>query len=209
MVRKFLLFFIVIKISSGIYAQSNIEGEYYLHGVMEVASGFLIKPDSTFQFFFSYGALDREGLGKWTVKGNQLILNSRPKPLHDFAVIKSEIVDNDFTTIKIVDSNKNFLRYVYVSLKFSDTTIEEKTDEDGELKINRKGAENISLVFEFSPEKISNFKVDKGHNYYEFRIEPFITEVFFENFHLQVETNKLTGRHPLLDEKEYTYEKDK
>ncbi len=207
--KKFLLFLIVINISSGLYAQSNIEGEYYLHGVMEVASGFLIKPDSTFQFFFSYGALDREGSGRWTVKGTQIILNSRPKPSSDFALIKSKIVNNDFTLIKIIDNNKNILRYVYGSLKFFDTTIEEKTDEEGVLKINRKGVENISLVFEFSPEKISNFKVNKKDNYFEFRMEPFITEIFFENFHMKIGTDELKGTHPLLDEKEYTYEKEK
>ncbi len=194
---------------SGISAQSKIEGEYYLHGVMEVASGFLLKPDSTFQFFFSYGALDREGSGKWTVRDNQIILNSRPKPSPDFSLIKSKTVDNDFTTIKIIDNNKNILRYVYGTLKFSDTTIEEKTNEEGELKINRKGAENISLVFEFCPEKISNFKVDEGKNYFEFKMESFITEVFFENFHLQIDRDWLKGKHPLLDDKEYIYQKEK
>lgn len=207
--KKFFIFLIVIYVNCGIYAQPKIEGEYYLRGVMEVASGFLLKPDSTFQFFFSYGALDREGSGRWRVKNSQIILNSRPKPSADFALIKSKIVDNDFTTIKIIGDNKNFLRYVYGHLKFSDTTIEENSNEEGELKIPRKGVENISLVFEFSPEKISNFKVDKKDNYYEFRMEPFITEVFFENFHLEIGTNELKGRHPLLDEKEYTYEKSK
>ena len=37
--------------------------EYYLTGVREMASGFLVKPDNTFQFFFAYGALDRQGAG--------------------------------------------------------------------------------------------------------------------------------------------------
>lgn len=195
--------------NSGLYAQSHIEGEYYLHGAMEVASGFLLSPDSTFQFFFSYGALDRGGSGKWSVKDNQVILNSRPKPSLDFTLLSSRAVDNNFTTIKIIDDNKNILRYVYAFLKFRDTTIQEKTNEEGELKIPGKGVENISLVFEFSPEKISNFKINEEHNYYEFRMEPFITEVFFENFHLQVEVNELKGKHPLLDDKDYTYEKEK
>ena len=64
-------------------AQTNSRdytGEYYLRGVMETASGFKLNPDSSFQFFFSYGALDRMGSGKWTVRGNELILNSRPRP---------------------------------------------------------------------------------------------------------------------------------
>ena len=62
-------------------------GEYYLSGVMETASGFKLNPDSTFQFFFSYGALDRMGSGKWVAKANEVILDSKPRPLHDFALI--------------------------------------------------------------------------------------------------------------------------
>jgi hypothetical protein len=53
---------------TGIQAQATIPGEYYLRGVTEVGSGFLIKADSTFEFFFSYGALDRMGSGKWNAK---------------------------------------------------------------------------------------------------------------------------------------------
>ena len=194
--------------SSGIYSQSKIEGTYYLRGVMEVGSGFLLKPDSTFQFFFTYGALDREGSGKWAIKDKQVILNSAPKPSPDFALIKNSIVNSDFTTIKIINSNQNFLRYVYAYVKFSDIILEEKTNEEGELKIPRKGVENISLAFEFSPEKIFNFKAGKEYNYYEFQMEPSITEVFFENFHLQIAPGELKGKHPLLDEKEYVYEKE-
>ena len=47
-------------------------GEYYLSGVMETASGFKLNPDSTFQFFFSYGALDRSGSGTWKQEGNNI-----------------------------------------------------------------------------------------------------------------------------------------
>jgi hypothetical protein len=38
---------------------TGVTGEYYLEGVMETASVFQLNPDSSFNFFFSYGALDR------------------------------------------------------------------------------------------------------------------------------------------------------
>lgn len=31
----------------------NISGEYFLQNEREMASGFLLKPDNTFRFFFS------------------------------------------------------------------------------------------------------------------------------------------------------------
>ena len=61
-------------------AQTKPVGEYQLRGVREMASGFKLNEDSTFQFYFSYGALDRFGEGRWTMKGNSLILNSRQSP---------------------------------------------------------------------------------------------------------------------------------
>src|SRR5436189_6444802 len=110
--------------ATGIHAQSTIPGEYYLRGVMEVGSGFLIKPDSTFEFFFSYGALDRMGSGKWDAKGKEIILNSKPRPLHDFALISSKSTKDDFISIRITDNNELLRRYVYTRLKFTDTVME-------------------------------------------------------------------------------------
>jgi hypothetical protein len=34
-------------------------GQYYLEGVREVGSGFHFNSNKTFDFFFSYGAIDR------------------------------------------------------------------------------------------------------------------------------------------------------
>jgi hypothetical protein len=49
--ENFLVILLVI-IPGGVYAQEKPEGAYYLQGVMEVASGFLIKPNSSFNSFF-------------------------------------------------------------------------------------------------------------------------------------------------------------
>ena len=57
------LFFVFTSLMLNLNAQKNITGEYYLQGVIETASGFKLNDDSTFEFFFSYGALDRYGSG--------------------------------------------------------------------------------------------------------------------------------------------------
>jgi hypothetical protein len=41
-----------------------------------------------------------------------------------------------------------------------------------------------------------------------FHFEPWIAEVFFENFALKYLNNTLVGKHPLLNGSEYTYEKE-
>jgi hypothetical protein len=208
-VKKIIYFLVVLNMAIETQAQSAITGEYYLRGVMETASGFLLKPDSTFEFFFSYGALDRGGSGKWTIKGNEIVLNSKSKPVHDFALVDSKAIKDDSITIKITDDNIFLVRYVSARLRFADAQLEAMSNEKGEIKFPTTETKTLSLVFEFCPEKISLFELDKSHNYFEFRFEPWITEFFFTDFHLKLDGKDLKGKHPLLDDKEYRFEKRK
>src|SRR5215831_8423666 len=97
---------LILTISANMNAQA-IAGEYYMQGVMETASGFKLDKDSTFQFFFSYGALDRFGSGKWSFHDNKIILNSKPYPGRDFKLVNSTKNSQNFITVKIEDSNPN------------------------------------------------------------------------------------------------------
>jgi hypothetical protein len=192
-----------------IQAQSTIPGEYYLRGVTEVGSGFLIKPDSTFEFFFSYGALDRMGSGKWIVSGKEIVLNSKARPAHDFALINSKKMPGDLIIIKITDNNELLQRYVYAKLQFTDTIMEDMADQKGEIKFPCKTMVALSLQFQFCPEKTSVYELNQDHNYFEFSFEPWIAEYFFKDFNLTIDGKDLKGKHPLLDEKEYRFVKSK
>ena len=59
---------------------STVIGEYNLTGVMEMVSVLRLNADSTFQFYFAYGAADREGRGTWILQDSTVILNSKPRP---------------------------------------------------------------------------------------------------------------------------------
>lgn len=47
-------------------AETALAGEYQLAGVMETGSGLLLRPDGSFEWVFSYGALDLGARGTWT-----------------------------------------------------------------------------------------------------------------------------------------------
>jgi len=51
-----------------------LAGEYHLDGVMETGSGLLLRTDGSFEWFFSYGALDLGANGRWTRTGNGIDL---------------------------------------------------------------------------------------------------------------------------------------
>lgn len=187
-----------------------MQGEYYLRGVMEAASGFKLNADSTFEFFFSYGALDRYGSGRWKQVDGRIIFDSRPQPPKDFALIKSEKVPGNMTTIRIIDSNEMILRYVDAIVRQGNVSTEESTDEAGVITIPKQSLDSIALLFRLCPDRFSHFQVaDKTDNYFEFRLEPWIAEVFFKDFTLKMENNKLTGKHPLLTGESYSFVKQK
>ena len=189
-------------------AQNNsMVGEYSLTGVMETASGLQLNKDSTFQFYFSYGALDRYGSGTWSARGNNVILNSRPYPGKDFKLASSSVVKNNFTTIKIEDPNKNLYRLVYCLVKKQDGDTLLNADENGVIIVQHP-IDSLRLLSELCSERMTSFAINKD-NYFTFHFEPWITEVFFTSFILRFEGDHLEGRHPLLDEKEYSFKKEK
>ncbi|MBN8822809.1 MULTISPECIES: hypothetical protein [unclassified Spirosoma] len=188
----------------------SIAGEYYLTGVREVGSGIKLNPDSTFEFFFAYGALDRMGKGTWKLQGDQIILNSRPKPDKDFALVKSRTVPGNQLTIRIVDTNKQLLSYILVGVKHGADIQQGTTNANGQVHFNKHPVDALMLQFEFCPERFSIFQVaHKEHNDFEFRFEPWLMDVFFENLSLTLSDNALKGPHPLLDpNKSYSFQRN-
>ena len=189
--------------------QTVVPGIYYLERQMEMASGFKINADNTFEFFFTYGALDRFGKGKWEVKDHEIILNSTSKFTHDFELVKTKTIDdNDSITIQINTENEMIPKSFYAQIGTEGKMDGAPTDGKGLVKIPKREFDNIILMFEFSAERQSIFTItDKTANYFEFKLLPTVWEVFFENFPLEFSKDELTGEHPMLERKKYSYEK--
>jgi hypothetical protein len=183
-------------------------GMYHLQNVKETASGFKLNPDGTFLFFFTYGALDRYGSGHWAIKEDHILLQSRPWSGKDFALVDSRVMGPNAINIKMVGSNPVLANHVYFSLQKGETGTWLQTSNAGIVQFPVQPVTDISAVFEFVPERFSHFTIENsGHNYFEFRLEPWIMEVFFDGFVLKYEKYALTGKHPLMRGQEYVYEK--
>lgn len=48
--------------------------EYEIDGVMETGSGLLLRADCSFEWYFSYGALDLGARGRWESNGDGVVL---------------------------------------------------------------------------------------------------------------------------------------
>lgn len=202
------VFLLLLPAISTAQQKETIAGEYYLEGVMETASGFKLETDGSFRFFFSYGALDRQGSGKWTIKGDSIILNSKPYPGRDFRMISSSKDSSPKTTIKLEEKNSALLKYTYCFVKAGDSTLQFNFNEDGELSFPSMPIDTLHLVFEFC-ERVSSFPVnDRSLNNYRFAMEPWLLEVFFKDFALKRTSTGMEGKHPLLSGERYIYRKE-
>ena len=52
----------------------SIAGAYHLDGVMETGSDLLLRGDGTFDWAFTYGALDLMAKGRWQREGDGIVL---------------------------------------------------------------------------------------------------------------------------------------
>lgn len=184
-------------------------GEFYLRGVTEVASGFRFNADSTFEFFYIYGAIDRFGKGTFEQMGDSLILHSAPKPERDFILQSAKTTGDPNVTIHIEDSNPMVLSNVLCQLQTPDTLLRGESNQNGDIVFPKVPVIGIALLHEFWPDRPSAFPVEQPeHNYFEFTIDPRIVEIDFNGLILHYSGDTLAGRHPLLHpEKTYRFTK--
>ena len=183
-------------------------GEYYLGGVPETACGLKLSEDSSFQFYFSQGALDRFGEGKWEMRDKRIFLNSRKRPPHDFSLVESRKDAHDGISLQISEQNEIVKRYVYARITGGGKVQEAMANEDGLIKFEKQPIATIELIFQFCPEKTSIFKINQAqHNYFEFKFEPWMMEIFFDNFSFGIDAENLIGGNPVLQGSAFTYRK--
>lgn len=203
-----ILLLIILEISQMTAQISSLIGEYYLQGVMETASGFRLNSDSSFDFFYSYGALDRGGKGNWKVEGSQLILNSFSSGSDAFVLKEEKKISAPGFLVRIDDANPFFKKYVHGFVSGKSHEEEQQSNSDGILHFSPGTYDSLMLMMEFCPEKV--FRMDlKGNenNEFVFTFDPALMEVVFQNFTLKIDSKGLIGKHPLLVDKEYFFEK--
>lgn len=208
-IKLFIIFLFMNTTSNAQTKPASVAGEYYLEGVMETASGFQLNKDSSFQFFFSYGALDRYGKGKWSVKDNAVVFESPFKPAQDFKLVQRLAAKSGKTSIQIKNLHPHLLQHVYCIAKSGSNQAEGMTNSKGVVTFNLQKIDTIELLLEFCPEKKSVFKFDAtSAQELVFEPEPWLMEVFFQNFRLQLTEKGLTGGHPLSDKNNFHYHKN-
>lgn len=188
--------------------QEHISGSYFLDGVKDTHSGFRLKSNYTFTFFFTYGGLDRYGSGSWTREKNTIVFNSRVKPARDFKLLTSRRVNDNYVTIRFEDDNPGLTQKIEVILYTERGRQKLFTGKEGIVKFPKNVVDSIQVFPPLFPDHSFTYIVtNKIQNYFEFAFEKWIREVFFDDFPLVFSNNMLIGSHPLLTGRQYRYVK--
>ena len=188
---------------------NDLGGSYFLEGVKETASGFQLKPNYTFTFFFTYGGLDRYGSGRWSQEKNTIVFNSRVKPARNFKLLSARKVNDNFVTIKFTDNNPGIVRNIECILYTPRGRQKLFTGNDGVVKFPKNTVDSLQVFSPLFPDHPFTFIVtNKIQNSFEFAFEKWIAEVFFEDFTLTLNNNMLIGQHPLLNGNQFRYVKN-
>ena len=178
----------------------DLTGEYSMEGKREMVSIIKINEDSTFNFYFAYGAADRYANGYWSQSGKTMVLNTPEKTEPDFILVESKHSSSKKFAIKITDANKQVLPYVSAFVKGKKTELQERANGEGEIEFSNADIDTIYLHHEiWSNDPVAIPVDDKKKNYFEFRINPDIVNVVFKDIVLTPGDNELVGSHPLME----------
>ncbi|MBK9485381.1 MAG: hypothetical protein IPO01_09260 [Chitinophagaceae bacterium] len=169
-------------------SQTKILGEYAFRKT-EMIAGFNFTAAGTFQFFFSYGAVDRSAAGTFTVEGNTIKLTSNKEAGKDFTVT-AQSKDATGYTINFTHANKYLLQNIYCVFFVNGEKQEAVTDNKGEIHVDLAHCDSIYAKHLLFPDIVTLVK-DAGNknNRFTLALNPSLEQLSFKGIDLTIEND--------------------
>ncbi len=162
-------------------SQTHIQGAYYFNR-REMAAGFNFFADGKFEFFHSYGAVDRTASGTFLVEGDTLKLKSDKIGGRDFAITQQSKQGVGYT-IKFEHPNKYLLQHIVCMFFIDDKKLDEFTNINGEVKVDFPHCDKIFVQHALYPDIVTIVKDENknsDNNNFTLTLNPSIEQVSFK-----------------------------
>ena len=170
-------------------AQTSVLGEYYFRK-QEMVAGFNFSADGKFQFFYSYGAVDRNATGTFSVHGDTLQLKSDKEAGKDFT-IKMQSKQSKGYTITFNDPNQFLIKDILCLFFVNGKKHELYSDSKGEVYIDLPNCDTIYVQHPLFPDILSLVKDKKNeNNRFILTLNPSLAQVSFKGIDLKIEDGK-------------------
>ena len=188
----------------------DMAGHYVLHGVMEVGSELLLKPDGMFEWGLAYGAADYWAKGTWSRDGNAVVLHSTGKEEAPFKFLRSEAGKPGRIRVWVMGQNGKGVENIDVyMLTGGIEPLEARTDAEGAASFpDDPKAHAVAFEVRVYELQTKPFEIDPKNNkdfYYEINGEA-ITQVLFKDEKLTMDGTSLImkrdAQHPMKYDRE-------
>lgn len=169
-------------------SQTKIQGEYFFRKT-EMVAGFNFSAAGTFQFFFSYGAVDRSAAGTFTVEGKTIKLKSNKEAGKDFTVTAQSKEATGYT-ISFNHPNKYLLQNILCVFFVNGEKQEAVTDSKGTVHVDLADCDSIYAQHLLYPDILTLVK-DSGNknNRFTLALNPSLEQLSFKGIDLTIEND--------------------
>lgn len=190
-----ILFLLMMQNNS--FSQGSLDAVYQLYGVMEMASAFKFNPDHTFQFYLSYGAMDRQAAGTYKLEGNNIILISDKTAGQDFHIIKES--RSKKPQIKVNAPQVWFASNVVCRFIKGDQEEYVQTDDSGVAESTYSDCDVIMVLHGLYPDEWTVIKSKENENqFFEIGLNPSLEKVSFKGVIASMENDVVTLKYEFL-----------
>jgi hypothetical protein len=179
-------------------AQSDeVAGHYVLHGMREVGSELLLKPDGQFEFMLAYGAADYWAKGTWRREKEGVVLNSSGKKEEPFRFLRSEVGTPGRIRVWVIGKNGRGVPHIRVTLHAAGGESEATTTDDG-AAVFPDVADPRAVSFEVRVYDVQAgpFDINPAHKDVYFEINgDAIQQVLFTEEPLEIDGTGLVMKH--------------
>jgi hypothetical protein len=170
-------------------AQTPVSGEYYFRR-QEMVAGFNFSRDGKFQFFYSYGAVDRNATGTFSVHDDTLLLKSDKEAGKDFT-IKTQSRQAKGYTIVFSDPNQFLIKDILCIFFVNGKSQEVYSDRKGEVYIDLPHCDTIYVQHPLFPDILTLVKDKKNeNNRFILTLNPSLEQVSFKGIDFKIENDK-------------------
>jgi hypothetical protein len=175
----FSIILFLLMMQNNAFSQGSLDAVYQLYGKMEMASAFKFNPDNTFEFFYSYGAVDRQAAGTYKLDGNNIILTSDKAAGQDFHIIKESRGKNP--QIKVSAQQEWFASNVVCRFIKGDMEEYVQTDNSGVAESTYTDCDVIMVLHGLYPDEWTLIKSKENQNqFFEIGLNPSLEKVSFK-----------------------------
>ncbi|MEP7171543.1 MAG: hypothetical protein ABI855_19385 [Bacteroidota bacterium] len=173
------------------FSQKNMEANYRLTGIHDMAAGFQFKNDGTFEFYYIYGASDRNAKGTYLIIGDTIKLKSDKEAGKDFTITQQSKKGSKYK-VAVIEKNQYLLKHVIAVVVADEKENVFESDEIGEIEIDLKHCDKIYLQHQLFPDALTQIKDStNNNNYFEVTLNPSLQQVSFKGIDFFIDGDNL------------------